>query len=150
MRRAGIQIVIFLMLGMNCVAHAEISALPRIPLTIANHELQAEVAHTQQARAQGLMFRPTLPGDVGMLFVFPRSTYYGMWMKNTMIPLSVAFIDEKGIILNIADMEPYTLAAHYSAGPVKYALEVNRGWFAHKKIQSGAFVSGLEYAPAAE
>jgi len=150
MRRAGIQISVFLMLGMNCVAHAEISTLPRIPLTIANHELQAEVAHTQQARAQGLMFRPTLPGDVGMLFVFPRSTYYGMWMKNTMIPLSVAFIDEKGIILNIADMEPYTLTAHYSAGPVKYALEVNRGWFAHKKIQSGEYVSGLEYAPAAE
>ena len=150
MRRAGIHVSVFLVIGMSAVAQAEISALPSIPLTIATHELFAEVAHTQQARAQGLMFRPMLPENVGMLFVFPHSTYYGMWMKNTMIPLSVAFIDEKGVILNIANMEPYTLTAHYSAGPVKYALEVNRGWFAHKKIQPGAYVSGLEYAPAAE
>lgn len=150
MRRAGIHVSVFLVIGMNAVAHAEISALPSIPLTIANHELHAEVAHTHKARARGLMFRSRLPENTGMLFVFPHSTYYGMWMKNTMIPLSVAFINEKGIILNIADMEPYTLTAHYSAGPVKYALEVNRGWFVHKKIQLGAFVSGLEYAPAAE
>lgn len=150
MRRMGFRIFVFLMIGMSCVAQAETSALPSIPLTIATHELHAEVAHTQQARAQGLMFRPMLPENVGMLFVFPQSAYYGMWMKNTMIPLSVAFIDEKGIILNIADMEPYTLTAHYSAGPVKYALEANRGWFAHKKIQSGAYVSGLEHAPTAE
>lgn len=150
MRRAGIQTAVFLMIGISCVAHAEIPALPEIPLTIANHELRAEVAYTQQTRARGLMFRSALPENTGMLFVFPQSAYYGMWMRNTMIPLSVAFIDEKGIILNIADMEPYTLTAHYSAGPVKYALEVNRGWFARKKIQAGEYVSGLEHAPAAE
>lgn len=150
MRYAGIRISVFLMIGISCVAHAEISALPGIPLTIANHELRAEVAYTQQARARGLMFRPVLPENTGMLFIFPKSAYYSMWMRNTMIPLSVAFIDEKGIILNIADMEPYTLTAHYSAGPAKYALEVNRGWFAHKKIQAGEYVSGLEHAPAAE
>jgi len=150
MRRTGIQIFVFLATVMSCVAHAEIPALPKIPLTIANHELHVEVAYTQQARAHGLMFKPMLPENAGMLFIFPQSAYYGMWMRNTMIPLSVAFIDEKGIILNIADMEPYTLVAHYSAGPVKYALEVNRGWFAHKKIQAGEYVAGLEHAPAAE
>ncbi len=150
MNRVGIQILVVLVLVMSRVAHAEIPALPRIPLTIANHELHAEVAYTQPARARGLMFRPKMDENAGMLFVFPQNDYYGMWMRNTIIPLSVAFIDEKGVILNIANMEPHSLTVHYSAGLVKYALEVNRGWFAHRKIQAGESVSGLEHAPAAE
>ncbi len=150
MDRTGIQILVLLMIVMSRVAHAEISELPRIPLIVANHELHAEVAYTQQARAHGLMFRLKMDENAGMLFVFPQNAYYGMWMRNTIIPLSVAFINEKGVILNIADMEPYSLTAHHSAGPVKYALEMNRGWFAHRKIQAGEYVSGLEHAPAAE
>jgi len=136
--------------GMNGTLRADISKLPEISLFIANHELQAEVAHTLETRAQGLMFRSSLSENAGMLFIFPQSAYYSMWMKNTMIPLSVAFINDSGVILNIEDMKPYSLAAHHSAGRVKYALEMNQGWFEERKINAGARVVGLEHAPAAE
>ncbi|MCB1934338.1 MAG: DUF192 domain-containing protein [Nitrosomonas sp.] len=150
MRRWIAFIPLFLLLGVSNVVSAEVSKLPEIPLTIANHELQAEVAHTQKTRTQGLMFRSSLGENTGMLFVFPHTAYFGMWMKNTMIPLSVAFINEAGIILNIEDMKPYSLTAHQSAGRAKYALEMNQGWFEDRKITTGAQVIGLEHAPAAE
>lgn len=119
-------------------------------LSISGHTVTVEVAHTQLLRAEGLMYRKTLAADTGMLFVFPHADYYSMWMKNTYIPLSVAFIDERGIILNIADMHPESLKAHDSAGAAKYALEVSRGWFSARKISAGMPVLGLENAPAAE
>jgi len=72
------------------------------------------------------MFRDSLPENAGMLFVYEREDGYAMWMKNTYVPLSVAFIDRRGVILNIEDMEPQTLDSHASAGPAKYALEMNR------------------------
>ena len=134
----------------NSGLHAEAPELPKISLIIANHELHAEVAHTEHARAKGLMFRPSLAENTGLLFVFPQSAYYSMWMRNTMIPLSVAFINEKGSILNIAEMKPYSLTAHRSAGPAKYALEMNSRWFANREIQAGEQITGLEHAPAAE
>lgn len=123
--------------------------LPTIPLQISHHMLLAEVANTRNSREQGLMFRKVLAENTGMLFVFPKSAYYGMWMKNTVIPLSVAFIDEKGVIINIADMQPHSLTAHYSAGPAKYALEMNVGWFASRGISIGSQIVGLEHVPAA-
>ena len=150
--RFSVIVLILVMCGMSAVVRADAtvpSELPQIALTIADHTLHAEVAHTPQARANGLMFRSSLAADAGMLFVFPRSDYYGMWMKNTMIALSVAFITEDGLILNIADMQPYSLTAHYSDGLAKYALEMNRGWFASREIHAGARISGLENAPAA-
>lgn len=85
-----------------------------------------------------------------MLFVFSYSGRQSMWMMNTDIPLSVAFIDGKGVILNIADMAPNTKTAHSSAGAAKYALEMNRGWFETRNITVGAQVMGLEKVPAAE
>ena len=121
-----------------------------IPLTIAGYEIAAEVAHTQLSRSQGLMYRESLDENTGMLFVFPNSGYYSMWMKNTYIPLSVAFIDVRGVILNIAEMQPETLTSHDSAGMAKYALEMNKGWFAARKITAGTQVTGLERAPAAD
>ncbi len=138
-----------LMMFMTHFLHAYAADLPQIPLQISKYMLSAEVANTHRTREQGLMFRKSLGENAGMLFVFPKSAYYGMWMKNTILPLSVAFIDEKGIIINIADMKPDSLVAHYSAGPAKYALEVNSGWFASRKIDAGDLVSGLEHAPAA-
>jgi uncharacterized protein len=117
-----------------------------VTLEISGHSLTAEIANTQALRAQGLMYRETLEMDNGMLFVFPRLGYYSMWMKNTLVPLSVAFIDENGIILNIADMQPETLATHESAGMAKYALEMNIGWFSEKKIAVGTRVFGLDKA----
>jgi uncharacterized membrane protein (UPF0127 family) len=83
-----------------------------------------------------------------MLFIFDEPAYHGMWMKNTLIPLSVAFLDADGRILNILDMEPQTLDAHTAAGPAIYAIETNKGWFAGHRVKAGDKVSGLP--PASE
>ena len=89
------------------------------------------------------MFREKLGKNDGMLFIFDEPAYHAMWMKNTLIPLSVAFVDAQGTILNILDMEPQTLDTHMSAGPSIYAIETNKGWFAQKKIKAGDKVTGL-------
>ncbi|MBS0300173.1 MAG: DUF192 domain-containing protein [Proteobacteria bacterium] len=140
-----------LILATLLMAHADAYAaeIPMISLEISGHTMSVEVAHTQLSRSQGLMYRESLEENSGMLFVFPSSGYYSMWMKNTYIPLSVAFIDVRGVILNIADMQPETLASHDAAGMAKYALEMNKGWFAARKIAAGTQVTGLERAPAA-
>lgn len=96
------------------------------------------------------MFRRSMGVNEGMLFIFPEAANYSMWMMNTYIPLSVAFLDEKGVILNIENMSPRTADAHRSAGAAKYAIETNIGWFAKKKVKRGDRVTGLQNAPAAE
>ena len=146
MRWFAIQLVVLGLLPVSAYC-AEVNV---IPLTISGYEIAAEVAHTQLSRSQGLMYRESLAENTGMLFVFPSSGYYSMWMKNTYIPLSVAFIDVRGVILNIAEMQPETLISHDAAGMAKYALEMNKGWFAARKITAGAQVTGLERAPAAD
>jgi uncharacterized protein len=123
--------------------------LPEITLAVTGHKLTVEVAGTDRARMQGLMHRRILPDDRGMLFVFTEAGLHGMWMMNTYIPLSVAFLDERGVIINIADMEPHTRDTHSAARPAKYALEVNRGWFRKRGIKAGARVEGIEHATAA-
>jgi uncharacterized membrane protein (UPF0127 family) len=125
---------------------AEALAEPRLPVVqvkVAGHALRVEVAVTVGQRIQGLMFREKLARDDGMLFVFEELGYHSMWMKNTPLPLSVAFLDGEGRILNIADMEPHTLDSHYAAGPARYAIETNKGWFAERRIKPGDKVSGL-------
>ena len=130
---------------------AEIPAadLPQITLSINDHRLTVEVAHTESARAQGLMYRRMLPESRGMLFVFRETALHGMWMMNTYVPLSVAFLDERGVIINIADMLPHTRVTHEAARPARYALEVNQGWFAKRGIKPGTRIEGLERAPPA-
>ena len=123
--------------------------LPEIPVSINGHKLTVEVAHIDATRAQGLMHRRILAENRGMLFVFPDAALHGMWMMNTYIPLSVAFLDERGAIINIANMEPHTRNAHAAAKPAKYALEVNRGWFRKRGIKPGARLEGIERAPPA-
>lgn len=118
--------------------------MPVADLGISGHAFSVEVARTHDTRSRGLMFRQSLGENDGMLFVFAEIVEQSMWMMNTAIPLSVAFIDEAGVILNIADMAPYTLTAHRSAGAAKYALEMNLGWFAARKIAAGARLTGLE------
>jgi uncharacterized membrane protein (UPF0127 family) len=115
---------------------------------VANHPLTVEVAATEPQRMQGLMFRKKLGRDDGMLFIFEEPAYHSMWMKNTLIPLSVAFLDADGRILNILDMEPETLDTHTAAGPAIYAIETNKGWFAAHRVKAGDKVSGLP--PASE
>ena len=122
--------------------------MPEVPLTIAGQKLTAEVAATNPDRMQGLMHRRMMPENRGMLFVFTDEANHAMWMKNTFIPLSVAFIDSKGVITNIEDMKPHTEDAHPATRPVRYALEMNLGWFAKRGIKAGAKIEGLEKAPA--
>ena len=140
----------FVLLALLWLAPAVRAQLPEIPLTVNGHKLTAEVAQTNPARMQGLMHRRMLPENRGMLFVFDNVGIHGMWMKNTYIPLSVAFLDERGVIINIADMEPHTTDGHSATGPAKYALEVNRGWFAKHGIKPGARVEGIQQAPPAK
>lgn len=132
-----------------CLAAALATADPLLtyPLKIRNHEIRAELAHTEATRRQGLMHRERLPENGGMIFVYPVPEVTAMWMKNTRVPLSVAFIDAKGRILNIEDMEPFTEDAHASRGPAAYSLEVNRGWFAKRGIRAGDRVEGLSGLP---
>lgn len=118
-------------------------ASPRTILRIGSHPLKVEIAKSEAERNQGLMFRKSLPREEGMLFIFDDPGYYAMWMKNTLIPLSVAFVDREGVILNIADMEPRTLDTHLAAGPALYAIETNKGWFAAHRVQAGDKVTGL-------
>jgi uncharacterized protein len=124
------------------------SAMPQVELVINKHVLTAEVASNDADRMQGLMHRRMMPESRGMLFVFPNVAYHGMWMMNTWIPLSVAFIDEAGAIINIEDMQPHTRDSHSAKSPARYALEMNLGWFRKRGIKPGMKIEGLEKAPA--
>lgn len=117
--------------------------LPIVQLQIGIHLIQAELAATDEARTMGLMHREHLEKNRGMLFVFPKPAIQAMWMKNTLIPLAVAFIDDRGRIINIEEMRPNTLDAHAAKGPARYALEMNGGWFRERGISPGAVVKGL-------
>ncbi len=123
--------------------------LPEIALSVNGHKLTVEVASNDETRMQGLMHRRILPENRGMLFVFTDVAVHAMWMMNTHIPLSVAFLDERGVIINIADMQPRTRDTHAAAKPAKYALEVNQGWFRKRGVKPGVKVEGIERAPPA-
>ncbi|MGN6831038.1 DUF192 domain-containing protein [Paucibacter sp. M5-1] len=116
--------------------------LPVTPLTAGMHLIQAEVAQTQEQRAIGLMHRPSMPTNAGMLFVFEEAGVQCFWMKNTLLPLSIAFVADDGSIVNIAEMQAMSEASHCSARPVRYALEMNQGWFAKRGIKAGTKLKG--------
>ena len=121
-----------------------------LALQVGEHPIRVMVARTMPERMIGLMYRATMEPDQGMLFVYPEPALHAMWMKNTALPLSVAFIDERGVVINIEEMEPRTLNAHAAARPAKYSLEMNGGWFAKHSIQPGTAITGLGSAPPAE
>jgi uncharacterized membrane protein (UPF0127 family) len=106
-------------------------------LTIKGKKIRVEVARTEDEKARGLMFRDKLGADEGMLFVYEKEEFLTFWMKNTPLPLSIAFIDQKGRIVDIQDMEPFSLRTHTSARPARYALEMNRNWFQKNGIKVG-------------
>jgi uncharacterized membrane protein (UPF0127 family) len=120
------------------------SSLPVIPLTTGIYAIQAEVATTEPAREKGLMFRKEMPANAGMLFVFDQKAGHCFWMKNTDLALSIAFIADDGTIVNIEDMKPQTEDNHCPKAAVRYALEMNKGWFSQKGIKTGAKISGLQ------
>jgi uncharacterized membrane protein (UPF0127 family) len=129
-------------------APADGQAAPRtIELSAGGSRIEAEYAETPESRDTGLMERHSLPANHGMLFIFPEAHRHCMWMLNTHIPLSVAFLDDEGVIVNIADMLPDTRDYHCADKPVRYALEMNRGWFEKKRIRPGARISGIGQAP---
>jgi uncharacterized membrane protein (UPF0127 family) len=121
------------------------AALPNLPtrsLTAGVHLITAEVAGDPRSREVGLMYRPALAPNHGMLFVFDEPMQACMWMRNTLIPLSVAFLDAGGRILNIEEMQPRTENLHCAKGVVPYALEMDKGWFADRGLKAGQTVIG--------
>ena len=122
------------------------AALPVVPLTAGMYAIQAEVAATPAAREQGLMYRKSMPANGGMLFVFEQKAGHCFWMRNTELPLSIAFLADDGTIVNIEDMAPRTENNHCPKAAIRYALEMNQGWFAQKGIRAGAKISGLPQA----
>lgn len=117
--------------------------LPRIRLQINQRPVMAEVAIDAASHTRGLMFRDSLGRDNGMLFLFGEPQQPCFWMKNTRVPLSIAFIDAEGVIVSLADMQPNSLDAHCAIAPIQYALEMNQGWFARNAAGPGTPVSGL-------
>lgn len=120
---------------------------PQMELSAGFYRIEAEVAFNQPMRMQGLMQRQGMAANHGMLFVFPQRARHCMWMKNTLLPLSVAFLDDEGRILNIEEMEPQTENNHCAAQPARFALEMNRGWFAARGLAPGARIAGVERSP---
>ncbi|WP_238944095.1 DUF192 domain-containing protein [Allofranklinella schreckenbergeri] len=116
--------------------------LPRATLSILMHRIDAQIASTPTQRQVGLMFRASMPAQEGMLFVFERPAVQCFWMKNTWLPLTAAFIDEQGVIVNLADMQPMTTDSHCSEKPVRYVLEMNQGWFAQRNLGPGSKLKG--------
>lgn len=119
------------------------STFPVVTLTAGIYLIKAEVAATEQERQQGLMLREKMAQNEGMVFVFEAPAGVCMWMKNTLLPLSVAFIDEGGKIINIEDMKPETTDSHCAKKLVRYALEMNQGWFKQKNLKPGSTIEGL-------
>ena len=118
--------------------------LPHVFLQAGIHRIKAEVAQTPQERARGLMLRKSLQANSGMLFVFEAAALHCFWMKNTLIPLTVAFLADDGTIVTLADMTPHDEASNCPAKPVRYALEMDQGWFKAKGIKTGDRISGLQ------
>ena len=116
--------------------------LPRVKLSAGMHQIDAQVAAAPDQRMTGLMYRQEMPQHEGMLFIFEQPTQQCFWMKNTLLPLSTAFVADDGTIVNIEDMAPQTLNSHCSTKPVRYVLEMNKGWFAKKGIKPGAKLAG--------
>ncbi len=135
---------LFALLLAATAAQAQQPTQPRVQLGVGMHLIHAEVADRDDTRATGLMHRTSLPQNGGMVFVFEATGIHCMWMKNTVIPLSVAFVGEGGDIINIADMRPLSETSHCAARPARYALEMKRGWFAERGIRAGMRLRGLD------
>ena len=121
--------------------------MPRMALNAGMHRIEAEVAANQDNRMLGLMHRERLGSNQGMLFVFPSVERHCMWMRNTLIPLAVAFLDHEGRIINIEEMKPRTENNHCAAAPARFAPEMNQGWFSSKGIQPGMRIGGTDKSP---
>ncbi|HTS55871.1 MAG TPA: DUF192 domain-containing protein [Burkholderiales bacterium] len=148
MRLLGV--VLGAVLGFHAPGAARADPLLTYPLKVKGHVVRAEVANTDESRRIGLMFRDSLPDNQGMLFVYEAEGRHAMWMKNTLIPLSVAFIDRTGHIINIEDMAPQSEDTHSARASAAFSLEMNQGWFKKRGIKEGDRVQGLERVPPSQ
>ena len=121
--------------------------LPRTKITAGMYLIDIQVAATPEQRSTGLMFRPQMPQSEGMLFIFDHPSEQCFWMKNTLLPLTAAFVADDGTIVNLEDMKPQTTNSHCSKQPVRYVLEMNQGWFDKKGIKAGTKLSGQPFTP---
>lgn len=118
--------------------------LPRVKLSAGMHLIDAQVAQSPEQRQIGLMYRAQMPAQEGMLFVFEQPATQCFWMKNTLLPLTAAFVAEDGRIVNLVDMKPQTTDSHCSTEPVRYVLEMNQGWFAKRGVAAGSRLGGFQ------
>ncbi|ANQ84267.1 DUF192 domain-containing protein [Azoarcus olearius] len=146
-RAVLLRAVFALALGAASAAHAR-AEMPLAELSAGMYRIPVEVAATPQSRQLGLMNRKEMPQQQGMVFVFTEDARHCMWMKNTLLPLSVAFLDGQGRILNIEDMQPQTEDSHCARGPARFALEMNQGWFRERGLRAGDQIRGVERLPA--
>lgn len=116
--------------------------LPRVKLQAGMHQIDVQVAQTPDQRQTGLMHRVDMPQHEGMLFIFEQPSAQCFWMKNTLLPLTAAFVADDGTIVNLADMKPQSTESHCSAKPVRFVLEMNQGWFSKRAIKAGYKLSG--------
>ena len=116
--------------------------LPRTELRIGMYRIDAQLAHTFETRQIGLMHRKEMPTHEGMLFIFEQAGVQCFWMRNTLLPLTAAFVADDGTIVNLADMQPMNDTSHCSAKPVRYVLEMNQGWFAQRGFKPGSKLTG--------
>ena len=145
--RAAVAALALVACAAAAIAQDAPQSLPKIRLNAGIHNIDAQLAQTPQQREIGLMFRTSMPANEGMLFTFERPAQQCFWMKNTLIPLDAAFVDDSGEIVNIEHMKPQTLDSHCSGKPVRYVLEMNDGWFAKRGIKPGFKLKGLPTAP---
>ena len=140
--------LIFIATSLSATSHAQEGPqkLPSIRLGAGMHVIQAELAQSPEERSIGLMFRKTMATNDGMLFAFEQAGQQCFWMKNTLLPLSAAFIADDGSVVNIEDMKPRTLDSHCSNKPVRFVLEMNEGWFAKRGIKPGSRLQGEPFA----
>lgn len=124
------------------------SGLPHVKLTAGMHMIDVQLARTPEQREIGLMYREKMPIQEGMLFEFEESGVQCFWMKNTLLPLTAAFVADDGRIVNLVDMKPQTTDSHCSKEPVRYVLEMNQGWFAKRGITAGAQLGGAGFKKA--
>jgi uncharacterized protein len=120
--------------------------LPRIKVSAGIYQMDVQVAQTAKQREIGLMFRTEMPQQEGMLFVFEQPSKLCFWMKNTVLPLTAAFIADDGTIVNLADMKPQTTDSHCAMRPVRYVLEMNQGWFAKRGMKAGTRLAGVPFS----
>jgi hypothetical protein len=134
-----------LVLALPPATRAQAAPQPRLPtvdLRAGMHVIKAEMAVTPQQQMTGMMFRTEMPGNEGMLFVNDERSVRCFWMKNTLVPLTIAFVADDGTIVNLADMQPRDESSHCSKAPVRFALEMPQGWFAKRGIKPGFKLSG--------